>query len=1346
MQTALLDRRVAFKENAETVVRPLSYLRKKPYVVLLGEPGAGKSTSLQFEAAAEGGELITCRDVMNGASLAGLGAAYFDALDEYRLDGSGKDKILQLANAISSNSIRRWRLTCRAEDWRDVADVTVMKRAANNEPIIVARLLPLDEQEAQSLLDAFGAADSEKFIEEARRRGASAFLENPLSLKLLHSAVESDGIWPTTRFELFERAISALGHEHDPERATDPRPSSDTIIEAASTMCFYVLASGAKAIWRSNTMPQGTMKNDYVSIHDIGLEPHIARSALDTALFRGEGHAFLFFHKTVAEFLAARFLATRVVGVTTASAFPLRRATALITGNDHKAPSELRGLYAWFAAHLQNLGDPVGAQRLIKRDAATVLAYGDGAMFDTAGRREILLNLDQEDPYFLTSQDDATVFGGLAGDDLAGDFIAILDAEVRSHLQVTILQALADGPPVSRIQEKLHEITLATNRPLWMRKRTAEVLIKKAPDRMAEQLALLQSLNAMAVDRNQVAMRVLIMGGMPTDTIQVQEFRQLLSDFNILSARSTDEDDYEVGGLTPLSIALRHSPRPDFFDEPISLEGSNHQWTSEVQSLLGQALVSAIDANPNTEANRLCGWVNSIRDHPWDMLDSNVVEAIQRWIDYDTDRRELEFFLVLVGDSSPNDGPWMVSNQYASTTRRLPSEAIINGLIDLARKKKRVRERNRFFKISAYAARNATNWPVWQDKIVSMLEQERGFKGFIKSLVSDPNTRWKKKEEKRKAQENEKTEAARRENVAALTPKLHAIAGGTETVIGTLIWASEHYRNAILSEKKAPLENLIKYTNHEVTASITEGLIQFAIRGSVKFSAEEFGKFEAQNQSYRVEQVVAAGLHQALLHRRENDLAICPLIVALVGLRQSYFSGGKDPSIAAWAVRRLAQNPDQGADTLLRYWNAALDAGDEDLDAFYHLKDADEPELLSKCLKKLLNARPNLPEPALKEALGACATVLIFNEIMNLVKRTVDRNGLDKTHRDVWNFVALALMPTDFATLLSEDELRAALLAPSGELVEAYGEICPQPDAMDRIRISVLGKSCPADENDWWHSNSVSGIIRASIQRLSASKDPNAGDCLKSFVPQIHQSWQPHLLHAAAEHSRKIRDEFYVAPSVEQLKRTLADGPPASPSDLSAIVLEEIERYKSSLRTGTEKPWKRFWNTDRYGAAINPQVENEDRDRLLELFQPRFERYGIAASLPEAKRGEDSRADVLLISHAGKNLPIEAKRHYNNELWTAPCDQLAGYASDEGAYGYGIYLVFWFGTEPKFSTPAREDGSESPKSAKELEVVLTNDLPAAMKDKLTVVVLDVSRPKSMSAAVDKRRKKPKQHQ
>ena len=114
---------------------------------------------------------------------------------------------------------------------------------------------------------------------------------------------------------------------------------------------------------------------------------------LDTALFRGEGEAFEPMHRTVAEFLAGQALARTIVGERDRAALPLSRALAMITSDDERPPTELRGLYAWLAAHLAMLGDEAGAMRLIETDAVTVLFYGDAAVFTTQARRTILANL-----------------------------------------------------------------------------------------------------------------------------------------------------------------------------------------------------------------------------------------------------------------------------------------------------------------------------------------------------------------------------------------------------------------------------------------------------------------------------------------------------------------------------------------------------------------------------------------------------------------------------------------------------------------------------------------------------------------------------------------------------------------------------------------------------------------------------------------------------------------------------------------------------------------------------------------------------------------------------------------
>jgi hypothetical protein len=216
------------------------------------------------------------------------------------------------------------------------------------------------------------------------------------------------------------------------------------------------------------------------------------------------------------------------------------------------------------------------------------------------------------------------------------------------------------------------------------------------------------------------------------------------------------------------------------------------------------------------------------------------------------------------------------------------------------------------------------------------------------------------------------------------------------------------------------------------------------------------------------------------------------------------------------------------------------------------------------------------------------------------------------------------------------------------------------------------------------------------------------------------------LQHAYAQWQRLHRESTFLFLAPAAILGVLAGGPPISAADLLEVVVEELTRLQRELRTSDNTPWKRYWNTDGKGHATEPRAENECRDHLLDRLRDRLERYKITAALPEARRAEETRADVLILSGAGKTLPIEIKRHYHAALWTAPSTQLLGYAQAEGSDGYGIYLVFWFGLDVA-KPPARADGKELPSTASLLESMLTTDLSQDVRGQLQIIVFDVSK-------------------
>jgi hypothetical protein len=91
-------------------------------------------------------------------------------------------------------------------------------------------------------------------------------------------------------------------------------------------------------------------------------------------------------------------------------------------------------------------------------------------------------------------------------------------------------------------------------------------------------------------------------------------------------------------------------------------------------------------------------------------------------------------------------------------------------------------------------------------------------------------------------------------------------------------------------------------------------------------------------------------------------------------------------------------------------------------------------------------------------------------------------------------------------------------------------------------------------------------------------------------------------------------------------------------------------------------------------------------------------------------------------------LPIELKRDFHEDLWTACENQLRMYTQDPGAAGYGIYGVFWFGDRRTSKMKRPLAGIAAPQSAEELEQALQSLVPKEQQEKIRVMVFDVTPP------------------
>ena len=109
---------------------------------------------------------------------------------------------------------------------------------------------------------------------------------------------------------------------------------------------------------------------------------------------------------------------------------------------------------------------------------------------------------------------------------------------------------------------------------------------------------------------------------------------------------------------------------------------------------------------------------------------------------------------------------------------------------------------------------------------------------------------------------------------------------------------------------------------------------------------------------------------------------------------------------------------------------------------------------------------------------------------------------------------------------------------------------------------------------------------------------------------------------------------------------------------------------------------------------------------------------------PEGRYASETRADIR-VNCRDFNVPVEIKKNSHRDLWSALGRQLIGqYTTDPATSGYGVYLVLWFGAHATTRSP---DG-ERPATPEALRQRLEQELTSDEARKISVIVMDVTKP------------------
>src|SRR6185437_4516623 len=209
------------RQNERTAARRISAFLTQPNIVLLGDPGAGKSHTFRELATACGGRYLTARAFLT-LPVRNTGEVLFiDGLDERRGGRGDRDTVDALAAKLIEADPAAVRISCRVADWLGQSDLVSLEpffEGRGGMVVLALEMLTPGERRAVLIDNGMSQTEADALLREAEERGLAEFLDNPQNLLLLRRAVQS-GAWPATRRDLFELATQLMLQEQNSERA-----------------------------------------------------------------------------------------------------------------------------------------------------------------------------------------------------------------------------------------------------------------------------------------------------------------------------------------------------------------------------------------------------------------------------------------------------------------------------------------------------------------------------------------------------------------------------------------------------------------------------------------------------------------------------------------------------------------------------------------------------------------------------------------------------------------------------------------------------------------------------------------------------------------------------------------------------------------------------------------------------------------------------------------------------------------------------------------------------------------------------------------------------------------------
>ena len=483
--------------NPEVV--PFEAIAETPCLVLLGEPGSGKSTAIHqvFEQVNKEGKPAlkfelgdydsssdlcnalfgnqTFHEWLNGRHQLNL---FLDSLDEGLLS-------IKILSRSLSRELKKYpcerlqlRITCRTADWQTTLEED-LRQLWGKDNLRVYELAPLRQGDVKEAAQK-NNLDAEAFLSEIHAREAAPLAIQPITLKFLLKIYQGEAQFPSTRKELYYKGCRKLCDENNSYRCDEGIRGSLTTDErmmVAARIAAVIVFANRAAVWTGSddeaSNKDVTIRElcgaDTINGHEFRVtkEEEVVREVLKiTSLFSsyGDEHNRLgFAHQTYAEFLAAWYLAQHPM--TLAQRMSLLQHPA---DPDKKLVPQLHEVAAWLASLLPDVFREIvetDPDVMLQSDVATADQEGCAALVES------LLRLHNEEK--LLNEPRSGLYQKLKAKNLVAQIQPYISDITKSVDARYVAINIARACQLKSFQHNLVDVALDASQPYWVRVKAA---------------------------------------------------------------------------------------------------------------------------------------------------------------------------------------------------------------------------------------------------------------------------------------------------------------------------------------------------------------------------------------------------------------------------------------------------------------------------------------------------------------------------------------------------------------------------------------------------------------------------------------------------------------------------------------------------------------------------------------------------------------------------------------------------------------------------------------------------------------------------------------------------------